>query len=179
MRIEEVMTRDVVVCRADDSAGYVARLMWDHDCGVIPVVDEERRPIGMITDRDVCMAGLTTGRSLFDIRVAEAMSKGVRACRVNDSISAAEAVMRQAHVRRLPIVDESGHLVGLLSMNDLARAACERLQKHRDMQAAARVVETLASVSRPWCNILDRPAAEPPSALASRGSLVSVPIMPS
>lgn len=179
MRIEDVMTRDVVVCRPDDSAGYVARLMWEHDCGVIPVVDEERRPIGMITDRDVCMAGFTTGRGLFDVRVKEAMSKHVRACRVNESISAAEAAMRQAHVRRLPIVNDAGQVVGLLSMNDLARAACERLQKHRDMQSAARVIETLAAVCKPWCNILDRPTSEPPSMLASRSSVGAVPIMPS
>jgi CBS domain-containing protein len=179
MRIEDVMTRELVVCRPEDTAEHAARLMWDHDCGVVPVVDAERRPIGMITDRDVCMAGLTTGRSLHDVCVTEAMSKGVRACRVNDSIAAAEATMRQFHVRRLPVVDEGGHLVGLLSINDLVRAASERLKKHRDVQPAARAIETLAAISWPWCNILDRPTAEPPAALASRGPFVAAPIMPS
>jgi CBS-domain-containing membrane protein len=98
---------------------------------------------------------------------------------VSDPITAAEAAMRQAHVRRLPIVNDGGQIVGLLSMNDLARAANERLRKHRDMQAAARVIDTLAAVSEHWCNIPDRPSYEPASMLASRASLTSTPIMPS
>lgn len=175
MNAEDLMTRDVVTCRAEDSAGHAARLMWEHDCGVIPVVDAEGRPVAMVTDRDLCMAGYTTGRSLFDIRVESAMSKGVRACRTTDSIGAAETSMRQARVRRLPVVDSNNRLVGMLSLSDLARGACERWKKHGDTQAPMRVMETLAAVSQPWCNIVDRPS---PATLlpSSRMPVVSVPV---
>lgn len=179
MNVEDLMTREPITCRADDSAGYAARLMWEHDCGAIPVVDAERRPVAMVTDRDLCMAGFTTGRSLFDVRVEQAMSKGVRVCRTSDSIGTAESAMRQARVRRLPVVDADGHVVGMLSMSDLARAACERQKKHGDTQTAMRAMETLASVCQPWCNIVDRPATAPPVVLATRGTVVAAPIMPS
>ncbi len=175
MNTGDLMTRDVVTCRAEDSAGYAARLMWEHDCGVIPVVDAEQKPIAMVTDRDLCMAAFTTGRALFDIRVDTAMSKGVRACKTTDSIGAAESAMRQLRVRRIPIVDGDGRIVGMLSMSDLARAASERQRKHGETQSALRAVETLAAVCQPWCNVVDRPATAPPTLIGSRTSLVSPP----
>ncbi len=175
MNIQDLMTRDVVTCRPEDSAGHAARLMWEHDCGVIPVVDAERRPVALVTDRDLCMAGYTTGRSLFDIRVESAMSKGVRAARVTDAIGTAESAMRQSRVRRLPVVDADGRLVGVLSLSDLARGACERWKKHGDTQAPMRVMETLAAVSQPWCNIVDRPPALG-STPGSRMPVVAVPV---
>jgi CBS domain-containing protein len=176
MKIKDVMTRDVIVCRAEDSTNHAAHLMWEHDCGVIPVVDDQERPIGMITDRDVCMAGYTTGRKLADIRVGDVMSGSIQACGPEDSVGVAEMAMQQRHVRRLPIIDSKNRLVGLLSLNDIARRAAKDGDKRAGGMDLEKVAETLASVSEPWCSINARPASRTESATSPRGCVVSVPV---
>jgi CBS domain-containing protein len=173
MKIHELMTRDVKTCRENDSTNEAARLMWENDCGVIPVVDEERRPIGIITDRDVCMAGYTTGRKLADIRVGDVMTRNVQACNIDDSVGAAELAMQQRHVRRLPVVDSKSRLVGILSLNDLARGAARKGNGTDADLVPAKVAETLASVSEPWCSI----SAQPANRVSSRGGVVAKPAM--
>src|SRR5262245_6101900 len=64
MEVREIMSTDLETCRADDTLDRAARLMWEHDCGVVPVVDHEGTAVGMITDRDICMAAYTQGRPL-------------------------------------------------------------------------------------------------------------------
>jgi CBS domain-containing protein len=123
MKIEELMTKEVGTCFADDSLAQAAKQMWERDCGCIPIVDYDQRVIGMLTDRDICMAAYTQGEALWRLRCADAMSKSVHAIGRNDPIEAAEKVMQANRVRRLPVVDGDGKLVGLLSLNDLARAS--------------------------------------------------------
>lgn len=97
--------------------------MWEHDCGAVPVVDAERRPCGMITDRDVCMGAYTRGLPLHALRVSEVMSRHVHSCSVEDSLQRAIGTMVEARVRRMPVVAADGRLVGLLSLGDVVRAA--------------------------------------------------------
>ena len=97
--------------------------MWEHDCGVVPVVDAEERVLAMLTDRDVCMAAFTQGKPLAELPVSIAASKRVFWVHPHDSVETAERLMRKQQIRRLPVVDERGRLVGLLSLNDLARHA--------------------------------------------------------
>ena len=120
MKIESLMTRDVRTCRADDSFAEAARIMWECDCGCVPVVDAELGVVGMITDRDICMAAYTQGRSLEEGVVESAMSHDVACCRPMDDVREAEELMRALQIRRLPVVDEDNQLVGLLSLNDIA-----------------------------------------------------------
>jgi CBS-domain-containing membrane protein len=68
MNIEQLMTRDVESCHPDDSLDRAAQLMWDNDCGCVPVVDEKQRVHGIITDRDICMSAYTSGQSLKSLR---------------------------------------------------------------------------------------------------------------
>jgi CBS domain-containing protein len=96
-------------------------MMWDHDCGCIPIRDGDH-VVGMITDRDICMAAHFKGKPIRDIRIEEAMSRDVAVCRPGDPLETAEAIMMRAQVRRLPVTDASGRLVGILSLNDIARA---------------------------------------------------------
>ncbi len=123
MKIEALMTREVETCRPTDSLSRAAELMWDHDCGCLPVVDESGRVIGMITDRDVCMAAYTRGEPLEGVAVSAAMSKQLFSCRPRDTVRDAESIMKGKRVRRLPVVDADGRLVGLISLNDIAREA--------------------------------------------------------
>ena len=121
--IEQVMTRDPVTCRPGDSMSCAATLMWEHDCGCLPVVDDGGHVVGMITDRDVCMAACFQGKPLSELRVESAMANQVITCLVGDTPQDAERLMQQAQVRRLPVLGLDNLLVGVVSLNDLARAA--------------------------------------------------------
>lgn len=148
MRVADVMSQDVHSCSRSQSLQEAAKLMWDHDVGALPVVDNERRPIGVITDRDICMAAYTQGRPLSDIGVASAMSQRVLVCRRHDPVSAAEQTMAGHQVRRLPVVDERGVLVGMLSLNDIVLARTRSPLKSAAERLLGDVVQTLAAISQ-------------------------------
>jgi CBS domain-containing protein len=151
MRVEELMTKSPRTCRPEDSLSRAAQIMWEADCGAVPVVssDGEGRVVGIVTDRDVCMAGYTRGRTFTEMRVQEAMAKDLRCCAASDTLAEAESAMRSAQVRRLPVVDESGHLVGLLSLADLAREAARERGSKRPAISEQEVGDTLASICEP------------------------------
>jgi CBS domain-containing protein len=145
MRIEEWMTRTVKACRPEDTLADAARLMWDEDCGCCPVIDEDGRALGMITDRDVCMAALLEGGPLHSLTVGNAMSKELIACAPTDLLEVAAHRMQLHQVRRLPVLDRDGYLVGIISINDLARAATP-LANHIP---PGEIETTLAAVGQP------------------------------
>lgn len=148
MKVQDVMNAPVVTCTPQDSLADAAQKLWEHDCGCLPVVDRDDRPLAMITDRDVCMAAYTTGRPLETLRVASAMSKNVVTCRAPEDVAAAAQRMARHAVRRLPVVDANGKLAGLLSLNDLAvRSAPDAPQRLAD-PAAAEALRVLAAVCR-------------------------------
>lgn len=148
MLVENLMSRQVQSCRVGDSLARAAELMWQHDCGAVPVCSGEgaRRVAGVITDRDICMSALFSGRPLSDLRVNEAMSKSVSAVRPSDSLAQVERVMRDAHVRRLPVLDHDGRLIGMISLADLAREAeRERVQPRKEITETD-IGKTLAAI---------------------------------
>jgi signal-transduction protein with cAMP-binding, CBS, and nucleotidyltransferase domain len=100
--------------------------------------------VGIVTDRDVCMATYTTGRAPQSIRVADAMSDQVFCCQAEDSLEAAEILMREKQIRRLPVVDDQSRPVGVLSLNDVARVAEERRREPIDRE----VIRTIAEIGR-------------------------------
>lgn len=146
MNVSELMTRDVKVCRADDDVQRAAQIMWENDCGVVPVVDAEQRVAGLITDRDICMAAYTQGRPLWEIPVSSAMSRQAHCVRESDALDAVEALMGRVRVRRVPVVDGDGRLTGILSMNDLARHAHLSSSRKSDGLGSDHIVRTLASI---------------------------------
>jgi CBS domain-containing protein len=150
MRIEQLMAKDVATCGPDDTLHQAARLMWERDCGFVPVVEGAgRRVVGVVTDRDACMAAYTRGHPLTEIRVGDVMSARVRACQPADELTAAEEVMREAKVHRLPVVDGVGRLVGVISLADLAREAARGAGSKRRAVTPAEVGVTLASIREP------------------------------
>lgn len=168
-RVDQLMSQPVYSCRATETLNAAAALMWDHDCGVVPVVDDDGRLVGILTDRDICMAAYTQGRPIHEIRVDTVMTHEVHACRPDDPLARAEEAMQAHRVRRIPVVDADGHLVGLLSLNDLARE-CQRsgAAQGARLQGFAR---TLAAICRPrdandpasdasgvWQDYVQRPA---------------------
>jgi CBS domain-containing protein len=89
MRVEEIMNRQVEVCRPHDSLNRAAQMMWEKACGAMRVVDEEFKPVGFLTDRDVCIAAYTQGTKLNELRVEGAMARKVVCCKADDDLSSA------------------------------------------------------------------------------------------
>jgi CBS domain-containing protein len=143
MKVSSLIRHEVTSCTIHDNLERAAQLMWDHDVGCLPVIDDRGHVAGMITDRDTCMAAYTQGAPLRSIPVTTAMARRVYSCRETDDVDAVEKVMRDHQIRRMPVIDEQGHPIGIVSLNDIARAASTGTVPARD------VVATLAAVSAP------------------------------
>jgi CBS domain-containing protein len=126
MKVRDIMTTNVVSCRKDTDLATAARLMLDKRFGTMPVVDEQSRVAGIITDRDIAMAAATRQRNAAHIAVHEAMSGHVKTCLADDDIGAALHVMEERRVRRLPVLDGNGHLAGILSIDDIVLRGLDR-----------------------------------------------------
>ena len=123
MKVRDLMQTEVASCPPSTDLASAAMIMWDKDCGVVPVVTPGTRKVnGVITDRDICMALATTGRNPHERTVDEVMSRTPFTLRAEDSIMDAILLMEREHIRRLPVVDANGSLTGMLSINDLIMA---------------------------------------------------------
>ena len=157
MRVDQVMKRAVHTCRPADELDVPARRMQQEGCGCVVVVDDHRRPLAVVTDRDICLHALKSRRPLHELFVLEAMSSQLVTCRPGDSVVQAEAAMQAARVRRLPVVDAESRLVGILSLEDLAWRAARDSELFAHPVSAEEVGRTLALASRPHLE-----SSEPP-----------------
>ena len=123
MRIAELMTRSPITCRATSTLYEAARLMGDCDVGCLPVVDPDGRLLGIVTDRDVCLAAVEHDRSLRELTVSAAMSTRTLACGPDDPAEDVARTMARHALRRIPVVDDAGLVLGIVSIDDLAGAA--------------------------------------------------------
>jgi len=143
--VADLMTRNVHACTVHQSLNAAARIMWDHDCGCVPVVDERGRLAGIVTDRDICMAAYTQGLPLEAIPVERVMSARVISCTRGDDLKTAHRLMRTHEIHRLPVADSRGRLVGILSLSDLASNGGEDSSTAPD---AAEIAATLSAIRR-------------------------------
>jgi CBS domain-containing protein len=145
------MTKQVKWCTSEDSLDRAAQLMWNSDCGCLPVcgADGANRVIGVVTDRDICMSALFEGKALRELRVANAMAQVLKACRPSDSLTDAEKFMSEARIRRLPVVDDQGSLVGIITLADLAREAVREHAAGKSDITESAVGDTLAAICEP------------------------------
>jgi CBS domain-containing protein len=125
MRVKEIMTVNAKACKPTTNLAEVASAMWERDCGILPVVAEGGKVVGLITDRDMCMAAAMKNRHLSNIAVEEVITGKVYACRPSDDVHLALRTMQEHKTRRLPVVDDDGTLAGILSMNDIVLKAEE------------------------------------------------------
>jgi CBS domain-containing protein len=119
MKVHEVMTNDVKACFPDTNLSAAAAIMWQNDCGILPVVINGGNAVGVITDRDIAIAVGTRGRAPQEIRVDEVIHGPVIACTPDDDVHSALKTMRKDKVRRLPVLSDEGVLKGILSLNDI------------------------------------------------------------
>ena len=150
MFVKELMTSNPRVCAKEASLDDAARIMWEADCGMVPIaerVDGRDRLVGVVTDRDVSMAAHRSGQSLKELPIEQVMSRNVRTCGPADPVDAAAKAMREARVRRLPVVDGAGSILGVLSLSDLAREVGRRNRRKRRRLVDAELAITLGAIS--------------------------------
>ena len=138
MKVKDLMTTDLKTCTPDTTVAEAAHLMWEGDCGILPVVDDGEL-VGVVTDRDMYVALATQNERASQVRVGAVATKKLATCAPEDDIHAALATMRQALVRRLPVVGFGGTILGILSINDILLAVGKEVSSED-------VVQTLRAI---------------------------------
>ena len=126
MRARDIMSTNPACCGPETSLQDVARLMVDHDCGEIPVVDRDNRPVGVITDRDITCRAVAQGQNPLELRARDCMSSPVVTATADIEVDECCRKMEDHLIRRLPIVDNDGRCCGMVSQADIARSASPR-----------------------------------------------------
>jgi CBS domain-containing protein len=140
MKVRELMTADPKTCTPDTTIAAAANLMWEGDCGILPVVDDGEL-VGVVTDRDMYIALATQNARASHLRVGAVASKLIVTCAPEDDVHHAMAAMKKARVRRLPVVGFGNTVLGILSINDILLAAGDNTDIRN-----AEVVETLQAI---------------------------------
>jgi CBS domain-containing protein len=149
MQVDQIMTRNVRFCHTWDKLRDAAQMMWDADCGCVPVIadDGSHQVVGMLTDRDICMATYLSVKEPQEISVEEVMSPLVRAVTASATLAEAETIMSEAQVRRLPVVNNEAKLVGILALADLAREAQRMRATEHAPITEDEIGDTLSAIS--------------------------------
>lgn len=120
MKVKECMCGEVCYCKPDCSINEVAKLMCENHIGCIPVCNDEKCVVGILTDRDIILRSVACGKDSNSTKVRDVMSKEAKCCDCNTDIAEASKIMGQEQVRRIPVT-ENGKLVGILTLGDMAR----------------------------------------------------------
>lgn len=125
MKVQDIMTSSPACCTAETSLREVAAMFVDHDCGAIPVVDgmETRRPIGIVTDRDIACRAVAKGLNALEMTAGDCMSSHPVTVTEDADLDDAMRLMEENRVRRLPVVDAQGRCVGIVAQADIALSA--------------------------------------------------------
>jgi CBS domain-containing protein len=159
VKVKDLMVGEVKRCETYNTLNTAAQTMWDNDIGCIPVVDSDARVLGILTDRDICMAAYIQGVSLTESLVTSAMSKEVFSCAPEDDIATAEKLMREKQVRRLPVIDRQERLVGIVSLNDIAREASREAEMKKAREVSdAEITRVMAAVCAPRHRVIQAAA---------------------
>jgi len=154
------MTTNVASATTAAPLSTAARLMWECDCGAVPIEEEGTgRVVGMITDRDICMATWSNDRAPSAIAISEAMSRDLFHCAPDDSIASAERLMRLKQIRRIPVLDQQRKLVGIISLADIVAQSQTDAGRWNELELAPNeIAATLANICQPRSVPVERDA---------------------
>lgn len=147
MKVDEVMTRDVKTCHQGINLAEAGAILLQNDCGTLPVVDDNGKITGMLSDRDICIAVVTQHQRAADILVREVISgHPVYSCTPELDVKKALVIMQECQVRRLPVTDATGELQGILSINDLILVANGKSKSRKPGVSMDDVMTTLKAI---------------------------------
>ncbi len=144
MKVKDVMKTNVGFCSTEDSLMKAAQVMRHRDCGVVPIVDEDKKVVGMLTDRDLCLAVVARNRKASDVKTKELLRGKAVVCAADDKLEDALRKMRKYQVKRLAAIDAGGELVGILSVTDVLQLAAGK-----DKKLKKKVYATLKAIFKP------------------------------
>jgi CBS domain-containing protein len=149
MRVADVMMRTPASCAADTNLAAAVEILWNRNCGMLPIVTPEGKVSGVVTDRDICIALGTRDRRAAEITVGEVQPQKLFTCHVDDDIHTALTILASAKVRRLPVVDREGKLQGVLSLDDVVLHTITSAAGRVPELSNSEVVDYLKRVYRP------------------------------
>jgi CBS domain-containing protein len=132
VKIKDIMTSEPKTCSPDTNLASAAELMLNADCGILPVVEDGGKLVGIVTDRDMYIALATRNRLASQLTVGEVAREAVFTCGPDDDVHSALATMKQHHIRRLPVEGFGRTVAGIVSMNDILLAAGPRKAVRND-----------------------------------------------
>lgn len=153
MRVKDIMKTDVAFCRTTDNLMRVASLMRQRDCGIVPIVDEKSKVVGVLTDRDLCLAVVARNRKASDVKAADLIGTAAIVCRSEDKIETVLKLMKKNQIKRLAVTNESGELAGIVSISDLLLG----VRKSKNLKK--KIYSTLKAVAKPRPIVLREVAA--------------------
>ncbi len=143
MKIKKLMKTDVGCCNSGDDLTKVVEIMRVKDCGAVPVIDDEKKIIGIITDRDICLAAARLDKKMSEITVGEVIKKRIVSCSEEDDLKTALKKMKKIKVKRLPVVNKNREIVGILSITDFLTSL------KKDKSIRKKVYSTLKAIGKP------------------------------
>lgn len=122
MNVKEIMTKNPACCTSDSTLQEAAKMMKDNDCGCIPVVEdlESKKPIGVITDRDIAIRTVAEGKNPLDLTVEDVMTSNVETINLDSSVEDCCNLMEDKQIRRVIVVDSDGGCCGIIAQADIA-----------------------------------------------------------
>jgi CBS domain-containing protein len=139
MKCKEIMTPNPRYCSPQDTSVEAAKIMRDEDVGIVPICEQDKKLVGVVTDRDICLTVVAEERHPREVKVSECMSEELVTCKPEDDVRKAEDLMKEYQVRRIPIVDNQGRILGVIAQADIAL----KVGKPQE------VTETLKEISKP------------------------------
>lgn len=147
MNVRDIMTSEVAFCKPETNLASAAASMWQRNCGILPVVDENMHVTGMVTDRDICIALATRNRLASDMTVGEVSTGNVFACKADENVRTVLSTMRDHKVRRVPVIDRDGALAGIISLDDIVHLAKDKKSSPNSAITYADVIETHKAIA--------------------------------
>lgn len=143
MKVYEVMTIDAGFCSSDDNLTKAAEIMRRKDCGIVPVTDAKNKIVGVITDRDICLAAAKIGKKTADIKAHELSLRFVKTCAPDDDVKDVLRRMRKYKIKRLCVAGQEKELLGVISLSDI-------LLKAGDKKSVRKLIfSTLSAIAKP------------------------------
>lgn len=149
MRVRDLMITNAITCSPNTNLATAAGLMWENDCGLLVVTDDDGKVNGLITDRDICIAVATRHRLASEIPVSEVITGEVWACAPQAEVRNLLQNMQHARVRRLPVISDDGVLQGIVSISDIVRHAEETRGKQVPDISYQDAISTLKAIRGP------------------------------
>ena len=143
MKVKEFMTKNVGFCHPENNLTEAAEIMQRRDCGIVPVIDEDEKVVGMISDRDICLALANENAKFSQVKVEKLMMTKIINCSADDKIEDALRKMRKNQLKRLAVIGKEGKLVGILSVTDVL------ISVRKNKKLKKKIYKTLEKIFQP------------------------------